>query len=151
MPKITIKQIKELRDLTGVSIKICQEALEESGGHIEKSLEILKKRGLEVAEKKSQREVREGLIIAYIHANQKIGVLLELRCETDFVARNEQFKTLAKELAMQIAAMKPKTPEDLLKQHYIRELDETVENLLKSYIAKLGENITVKQFTRFEI
>lgn len=151
MPNITTKQIKELRDLTGVSIKICKEALEESSGNIKKSLEILKKRGLEVAEKKSQREVREGLITAYIHANQKIGVLLELRCETDFVARNEQFQTLAKELAMQIAAMNPKTKEDLLKQGYIRELDETVEDLLKSYVAKLGENITIRQFIRFEI
>lgn len=148
---ITLKQIKELRNLTNISIQACKQALEESKGNIKKALEILKKQGAFIAEKKSQREVKDGIIASYIHSNQKIGVLLKLRSETDFVARNEEFQKLAKELAMHIAAMNPENTKELLKQAYIRDLDISIEDLLKSYIAKLGENITVESFIRFEI
>jgi elongation factor Ts len=149
--KIDIKLIKQLREETQVSIADCTKALEEAKGDYEKAIQILKKRGIERAEKKASRETAQGLIESYIHQNGKVGVLLELLCETDFVARTEDFKRLAHEVAMQIAAMNPKNVEALLKQEYIRDSSTTIENLIKQTIGKLGENIVVKQFTRFEI
>ena len=149
--KIDIKLIKQLREETQVSIADCTKALEEAKGDYEKAIELLKKRGIERAEKKASRETAQGLIEAYVHQNGKVGVLLEILCETDFVARTEDFKRLAHEVAMQIAAMNPKNVEALLKQEYIRDGSVTIKNLIKQTIGKLGENIVVKQFTRFEI
>jgi len=149
--KIDIKLIKQLREETQVSIADCTKALEEAKGDYEKAIELLKKRGIERAEKKADRTTGQGIIEAYIHQNGKVGVLLELLCETDFVARTEDFKRLAHEVAMQIAAMDPKNVESLLKQEYIRDGSVTIENLVKQTIGKLGENIVIKQFTRFEI
>jgi elongation factor Ts len=149
--KIDIKLIKQLREETQVSIADCTKALTEAKGDFEKAIELLKKRGIERAEKKADRETAQGLIESYIHQNGKVGVLLELLCETDFVARTEDFKRLAHEIAMQIAAMNPKNVEALLKQEYIRDGSVTIENLIKQTIGKLGENIVIKQFTRFEI
>jgi elongation factor Ts len=149
--KIDIKLIKQLREETQVSIADCTKALEEAKGDYEKAIELLKKRGIERAEKKASRETAQGLIEAYVHQNGKVGVLLEILCETDFVARTEDFKRLAHEVAMQIAAMNPKNVEALLKQEYIRDGSVTIENLIKQTIGKLGENIVIKQFTRFEI
>jgi elongation factor Ts len=148
---IDIKLIKQLREETEVSIADCTKALEEAKGNYEKAIQLLKKSGIERAEKKATRETAQGLIEAYIHQNGKVGVLLEILCETDFVARTEDFKRLAHEVAMQIAAMNPKNVESLLKQEYIREGSVTIENLIKQTIGKLGENIVIKQFTRFEI
>ena len=149
--KIDIKLIKQLREETQVSIADCTKALEEAKGDYEKAITLLKKRGIERAEKKASRETAQGLIEAYVHQNGKVGVLLEILCETDFVARTEDFKRLAHEVAMQIAAMNPKNVEALLKQEYIRDGSVTIKNLIKQTIGKLGENIVVKQFTRFEI
>ncbi|HUD09273.1 MAG TPA: translation elongation factor Ts [Patescibacteria group bacterium] len=148
---VDIKLIKQLREETQVSIADCTKALEEAKGDYEKAIQILKKRGIERAEKKADRETAQGIIESYIHQNGKVGVLLEILCETDFVARTEDFKKLAHEVAMQIAAMNPKNVEVLLKQEYIRDGSVTIENLIKQTIGKLGENIVVKQFTRFEI
>jgi elongation factor Ts len=149
--KIDIKLIKQLREETQVSIADCTKALTEAKGDYEKAIELLKKRGIERAEKKADRETAQGIIESYIHQNGKVGVLLELLCETDFVARTEDFKRLAHEVAMQIAAMNPKDVAALLKQEYIRDGSVTIESLVKQTIGKLGENIVVKQFTRFEI
>jgi len=148
---VDIKLIKQLREETQVSIADCTKALEEAKGDYEKAIEILKKRGIERAEKKADRETAQGLIEAYIHQNGKVGVLLEILCETDFVARTEDFKRLAHEVAMQIAATNPKNIEVLLKQEYIRDGSVTIENLIKQAIGKLGENIRVKAFTRYEL
>jgi elongation factor Ts len=104
---VTAQQVKELRDSTGLPMMECKRALEETGGNAEKAVEVLRKRGLKVADKKSSRETREGIIGSYMHHNDKIGVLLEVNCESDFVARNEDFRAFVKEVCMHIAAMKP--------------------------------------------
>ena len=151
MAKINIGDIKKIREITGISIEAVREALENAGGKIEEALKMLKNRGIAVAAKKSDRETGEGLIFSSIHFNGKIGVLLTLLCETDFVARNEQFKELGHELAMHIAATDPKDTKELLIQPYVRDQDLTVDALVKNYIAKLGENIRISEFCRFEI
>lgn len=148
---VDINLLKKLREETGVSIADCRKALEETNSDYKKALEWLKKHGIEKAEKKADRETAQGLIESYIHQSGKVGVLVEVLCETDFVARTDDFKHLAHEVAMQIAAMKPKDVDTLLKQEYIRDGSITIENLVKQTIAKLGENIVVKEFKRFEI
>lgn len=147
---IDVKLIKELRDKTGAGIADCREALEESKGDLKKAEEILKKKGFEKATKKGDRETNYGLIDSYVHQG-RVGVILELLCETDFVARTDEFKTLAHEVSMQIASMNPKNEAALLKQEYIREPDKTIADLIKETIAKLGENITLGRFSRFEL
>ena len=149
--KIDVKLIKQLRDETQASIADCKVVLEEAKGDYEKAVQLLKKKGIERAEKKATRETAQGLIESYIHQNGKVGVLVKVLCETDFVARTDDFKHLIHEIAMQIAAMKPKNVDALLKQEYIRDGSITIENLIKQTIGKLGENIVVKEFTRFEI
>lgn len=104
---MSIEQIKRLREETGIGISECKEALAEAGGDIEKAKDVLKKKGREIAENKSMRQVQQGLVVSYIHANGRVGVLLEIRCESDFVAKSEQFQNLAREVTMQIAAMNP--------------------------------------------
>lgn len=143
--------VKKLRESSQASIADCTKALEESKGNFDKALIWLEKHGIEKAEKKAQRSTNQGLIESYIHQNGKVGVLLEILCETDFVARTDEFKTLAHEVAMQIAAMEPKDVDDLLKQEYIRDNSKTIQDLVKAVIGKLGENIVVKRFTRYEI
>jgi elongation factor Ts len=114
-------------------------------------MEVLKAHGVVIAEKKSSREVKEGVVDAYIHATKKLGAIIEVLCETDFVARNAEFQKLAHELAMQVAASKPETIEVLLSQPFIRDQDITVKDFINQYIAKLGENIQVGRFKIFEI
>lgn len=143
--------LKKLREETAASIADCRRALDESGGDYKKALAWIQKRSAEIAAKKADRATAEGLIEAYIHQGGKVGVLVELLCETDFVARTDDFKHLARELGMQVAAMNPKDVDELLKQEYIRDSSQTIEQLVKGVIGKLGENITVKRFTRFEI
>ena len=128
----------------------CKRALDEVGGDVEKAKLIIQERGLLKAEKKSARETGAGVLESYIH-NNRIGVMLELRCETDFTARSDAFKTLAHELVMHISAMNPETVTDLLKQPYVRDESLTVEQLVKNTIAKVGENIRVERFCRYEI
>ncbi len=150
MANADIKLLKQLRAETSASIADCRMALEESNNDYKKAQEWLKKRGLEKAEKKTDRETSQGLIEAYVH-NGKIGVLVELLCETDFVARTDDFKKLAKEIALQVSAMNPKNIEELLQQEYIRDASQTIEQLIKSVIGKLGENITLKRFQRIAL
>lgn len=146
-----IKLLKRLREETSASVADCRLALSEAKGDYEKARVWLKKHGIEKAGKKEGRETSQGIIDSYIHAGGRVGVLLELLCETDFVAKTADFKNLSHELCMQIVAMNPKDVETLLKQEYIRDNSLTVDSLIKSVIGKLGENIVVKRFERFEI
>lgn len=188
--------VKKLREQTGAGILDCQKALKESGDNIEKAIEYLRKKGLAAAEKKAGRETKDGLIHAYIHSGNRIGVLVEVNCETDFVARNDEFKTFVNELALQVAASRPEyvkredvptmraekekeiylaeaknmgKPEAalakivegklekfyqekcLLEQAYIRDPSLTVKDLLAQKIAKIGENISVRRFARYQL
>lgn len=146
-----IETIKELRDTTGLSFGEIRKALDEAGGDKARAIEVLKAHGAVVALKKSARNTQEGIVDAYIHSNRKIGVLIELLCETDFVARNPLFSELSHEVAMHIAAMEPGSVEELLAQPYIKDQDITVQDLVTQFIAKLGENIKVNQFVRLQI
>ncbi len=196
MAEITTQMIKELREKTGAGIVDCKKALQEAGGDIEKAVEILRKKGAAKAAKKAERATAEGIVVSYIHAGGKVGALVELNCETDFVARTEDFKNLGHEIAMQVAAMAPEyvsreevpaevvekekevlkeqalaegKPEHivekivegrlskffsekcLLEQPWIKDDSKTIKDLLTDYITKLGENIKVKRFCRFEV
>lgn len=193
---VTIEQIKQIREETGVSVAECKKALEEAKGDIAIAKEILRKWGKTLANKKLEREVKEGLIESYIHPNKKVGVLLEIRCESDFVAKSEEFKTLSHELCLQIAAMNPlylrekdipkeflagerkiyqeqfkdsgkpkkiidqiidgklkkyKEEISLYSQPWIKDETKKIQDLIEEYISKIGENIIVKGFVRFEI
>ena len=139
--------IKKLREQTGAGIADCREALSELGGNIEKAKQWLRKKGLDKASTKSNREVKTGIVETYSHGG-KVGVLLELLCETDFVAKTEEFKNLAHEIALQVASMDPSSVEELLAQEYIRDNSQTVNDLVKGVIGKLGENIQVGRFER---
>jgi len=147
---VDVNLVKQLREETGAGIADCKNALEESAGDMAKAKEILKQKGLDKAGAKSDREAGEGIVEAYSH-NGKIGVLVELRCETDFVAKTEDFKTLAHELALQIASMNPEDAEGLLKQDYVRDPSIKVEDLIKMSISKLGENIRVASISRIAL
>ena len=196
MAEITPQMVKELREKTGAGIMDCKKALQECQGDLEKAVESLRKKGLATAAKKASRATNEGLIHSYIHMGGKIGVLIEVNCETDFVARTEEFKELVHNLAMQVAASSPlyvskeDVPEDalekerrlyreqaleqgkpekvidrivegklnkfyqevcLLEQPFIREPEKTVSQLITEHIARLGENIRVKRFVRFQL
>lgn len=148
---MNIDQLKKLRQITGISLAECRNALEETGGNLEKAKEILKKRGVEFAAKKQERNVCAGIIHSYIHANKKIGVLLDLKCETDFVAKNQDFQELAQEICMQIAAMAPENKDALLEQVWIRDENKKIKELISECIAKLGENILIEKFIRYEL
>lgn len=151
MPQIDLKTLKKLRDETSASIADCRRALDEADGDYKKALLWLSKRSAEIAAKKSDRETSEGIVESYIHQGGKIGVLVVLLCETDFVAKTDEFKNLAHEIAMQISAMNPADVKTLLAQDHIRDSGTTIEQLVKNAIGKLGENIAVKDFKRFEI
>lgn len=163
--KISAAEVKNLRKKTGASVMECRRALAQCGGNFEKAVDYLRKRGSEEALKKAERETSEGVIAAYIHSDKKIGAMVELLCETDFVARNSEFQELAHDLAMHIAAMDPKylSPEEvseksgvegeipLLTQPFIKNQDITIDDLVKEKITKLGENIQIRNFVRFKI
>ncbi|MGQ9561385.1 MAG: translation elongation factor Ts [Candidatus Oleimicrobiaceae bacterium] len=189
-------QVKALREKTGAGFMDCKKALAEANGDVDKAIEVLRKKGIATAQKKAGREAREGVIESYIHPGSRLGVLLEVNCETDFVAKTDQFKTLARDLAMQVAAANPRVvrredlpaevidkeldiyrtqarnegkPEPvveriaqgklekfyqevcLLEQSFIRDPNKSVNDLLTEYIAKLGENIVVRRFVRFQL
>jgi len=164
--KVPAAAIKEVRDRTEAGILECKDALLEAGGDIEKAIEILKCRGLAIAKKKTGRIANQGLIEAYVHHTRQVGALVEVNCETDFVARTDEFRQLAHDLAMQVAATAPQfiTAEEipaeaeldpqeacLLLQPFIKEPDKTVEGIVAETIAKVGENIKIRRFTRFEL
>lgn len=146
-----IEKIKNLRDSTGLSFNEIKKALTEAGGDESKAKEILQQLGVKMAQKKSARQVKEGVVDSYIHNTRKVGGMVELLCETDFVARNVEFQKLAHELAMHITAIKPGSIEELLGQPFIRDQDVTVQEFVNQYIAKLGENIQIGRFEVFEI
>ena len=170
---ITAETIKELREQTSCGVMECKKALEEASGDITKAKEILRERGLELAAKKGSREAKEGRIEAYIHQGSKIGVIVELNCETDFVASNEEFTQFSKDLAMHIAALNPKyinredIPENvlaeaedkesfiketcLLEQPFIKDAGKTIQDCITELIAKIGENIFIGRFTRYKV
>ncbi|MEK7121793.1 MAG: translation elongation factor Ts [Patescibacteria group bacterium] len=144
-------KIKHLRNTTGLSFDQIKKALDEAEGDEAKAVEILRVHGVKMAEKKLSRAVGEGVVASYIHATKKLGSMVEVLCETDFVARNEDFQELAKEIAMHIAASKPRDVSDLLEQPYVKNQDITVRDLINSYVAKLGENIQIGRFQIYEI
>ena len=163
---ITKEMIKSLREQTGAGIMDCRGALIGCGGNVEKALEVLKEKGLLKAQKKSERTTSQGLVEAYIHTAGRIGAMVEVNCETDFVARTDEFKGLAHCLAMQVAAMDPlyisekDIPEDkeavaaeacLMEQPYIKDPTKTIKDIITEIIAKTGENIRVSRFIRYEL
>jgi len=192
--KFSSADLTKLRELTGAGMMDCKNALVEAGGDLKAAQDVIRKKGLDIAKKKSTREAREGQIISYIHSGGKLGVLLEVNCETDFVAKNETFQSFARDLAMQIAAAHPLyvRPEDmpaadldkekavffeqvkdkpeavrgkiiegkllkryedicLLNQKFIKDDSRTVQELLNEFISKIGENIIIRRFVRFEV
>jgi elongation factor Ts len=171
--KVSLNLIKDLRKLSQASISDCKQALEKAGGDIEKATKLLRKRGLEIAQAKKQRSATEGRIESYIHTGNKLGVLLEVNCETDFVARNNEFCQFTKDLAMQITAASPiyigkedvpKQVTDkledreefykkncLLEQPFIKDPSIAIKDLLADFVAKMRENIVIRRFTRYKI
>lgn len=146
----TLNNLKKLRELTGVSFTLCKKALEQSNNDLNQAKKLLTKWGAEISLTKRQRATNQGSLFCYLHHNKKIGALLELLCETDFVAKNSYFQKLGQELVMQVASMKPKNVKELLSQAYIKDLSKTVDNLIKEYILKIGENIKIGRFVRYE-
>lgn len=148
---MNIKLLKKLRDETQASVADCRKALEETKGNYKEALEWLSKHGIEKAGKKEGRETSAGIVETYIHHNLTTGSTVVLTCETDFVGRTGEFKNLAHEIAMQVNATNPKDLKALLGSPYIRDEKKTIQDLIKEHIAKLGENIQVKDFKRFEV
>lgn len=149
--KISIKRIKKIREETSASVMDIKRVLEEARGDERKARELLVKHGFEKAGKKLERQTDAGRIFTYVHHSGAVGSMVSLLCETDFVARTDEFGTLGREIAMQVASMNPKDVEELKKQEYIRDQKHTIESLVKETIAKTGENIQIKDFKRFEI
>lgn len=148
---IDLTLLKKLREETGISVSECRQALEDAKGDYKKALEILKKNAASKAAKKADRETGQGLIEAYVHSTGKVGAMVQVLCETDFVARTDEFKSLAHEIAMQVAAMQPESIDDLLKQEYIKDSSKTIEQMVKEAIHKTGENIVIKKIERFAL
>ena len=146
-----MEKIKELRELTGAGIMDAKRALEEANGDMKRAQEIIAEKGLTKAEKKSDRVTGSGRVYSYIHATGKVGAMVEIACETDFVADNADFVTLCKEVAMQVASMNPENVDVLLAMDYIRDGSKKIDDLVKAMIAKTGENMKVVRFCRFEL
>jgi elongation factor Ts len=146
---VTAEMVQKLRDITSAGVMDCRKALIEANGDIDAAVKIIHEKGLTKVEKRSDRETGAGLVQSYVH-NDRIGVLLHLSAETDFVVRSEPFKTLAHDLAMHIAAAAPKTVDELLAQPYIKDESRTVKDVVGEVIAKVGENVTVGEFYRVE-
>lgn len=164
--EISTDAIKELRHKTGAGVMDCKKALTEASGDINKACDIITQRGLAIAKKKSDRTADQGLIECYIHTGNHLGVMVEVNCETDFVARTTEFKSLAHDIALQISAMSPQyvSKDDipngtecdpqiacLLSQPFIKDPGKTIQDLITETIAKTGENIKVRRFVRFEL
>lgn len=148
---ITAQQIKELREKTGVSVSACKNALEEAGGNMEKALTVLQRESAKSAEKKADRVLGSGVVEAYVHNNKKVGVILELKSESDFVSGNEEFRTLAKDIAMHIAASAPSDSNELIGQPYIKNPAITMKELLNQAVQKFGEKIEISRFARYNL
>ncbi len=140
---ITVDQIKTLREETGAGIMDVRKALTESDGDTKKAKAWLEKKGMKRAAEKSDRTTEAGYVFSYVHFNGKVGSLVKLACETDFVAKTEDFQNLGKEIAMQVASMKPENVEELLKQDFLKDTSKTIEALIKLISGKTGENIKI--------
>ena len=165
--EVTVEMIKALRERTSAGILECKQALQDADGDEDRAEQLLREKGLAKVAKKSDRETREGLVEAYIHTGSRLGALMEINCETDFVARTPELKSLAHELAMQVAAMPSTTyidkseikeddtrpPEEvcLLEQAFIKDPSRTVGDVIRDVIAKVGENIKARRFARFSL
>lgn len=160
------ENIRELRGRTGAGIMDCKRALEETGGDLDKAVEVLREWGVSTVAKKASRSANEGLVETYVHSGGRIGVMVELNCETDFVARTPDFQELAHDIALQIAAMSPQVVEDeqplddldssdgeprLLYQPFVRDPSRTIRDLITEAVGRVGENIVVRRFERFEL
>lgn len=148
---VTTEVIKLLREKTNAGVMDAKRALEESHGDMKKAEEWIKQKGMLRAEKKAGNEAKQGIIASYVHQGSQVVSMVELNCETDFVARNEKFVTLGKEIAMQVASMKPATVEELMDQPYIRDPKTTIKDLVKLTAGTLGENIVIARFTRMAV
>lgn len=148
---ISASNVKELRERTGVGMMDCKKALQETNGDIDKAIDFLREKGLANAIKKAGRIAAEGIVESYIHGGGRIGVLIEINCETDFVAKTDEFKNLAHDLALHIASMNPETVEELTEQEFVKDPAKKVSDLIKGVIAKTGENVQVKRFTRYSL
>jgi len=149
--KKIIELVKKIRIETGLGIMEIKAALEECDGDEKKAKEILKEKGFKKAETKAERETHQGRVATYTHATGKIGVMVELLCETDFVAKHEDFLSLTKDLCLQVAAMNPKDVKELSKQEFIKDPSVTIDEMVKALISKFGENMKINRFERFEI
>lgn len=142
--------VVKLREETGAGVMECKKALDEAGGDLEKAKQLIIQAGVAKAEKKAERKTGAGALEAYVHGG-RIGVLLEMRCETDFVAKNDKFKALSHDVAMQIASMNPQSVEVLLTQPFIKDPSLTITDLVTTAIATTGENIKIERFCRYEL
>ena len=163
---VSVEAIKELRERTSAGIMDCKRALQESKGDLDRAEEILRERGIASAAKKASRATNQGVVESYIHSGGRIGAIVEVNCETDFVARTPDFKELAHDLAMQVAAMSPLYVDDseipdgdevdpqqacIMQQPFIKDSSQTVQDLVNNAISKLGENVRVRRFARFSL
>lgn len=148
---ITASMVKELRERTGAGMMDCKKALNETNGDMDKAIEILREKGLAAAAKKAGRIAAEGLVVTYISEDMKKGAVVEVNCETDFVAANEEFKALADNIAKQVIETNVNTVEELLEEKYIADSEKTVKEVLTALIAKIGENMSIRRFNKFSI
>lgn len=148
---VNAKDIAKLRAETGAGVMDCKEALIKSNGNKEKALKILRAMGKDKAKKRADRMTKQGLIDCYIHKGSRVGAIVEVSCETDFVARTEDFKKLAHNVAMQVVSMDPQNVQELLKQPYIFDDKKTISDLVEEVTAKTGEKCEIKRFERFEL
>lgn len=151
MTKISTQDIKKLRQETGARVLDCQKALQEAKSDFNRAKEIVTEKGLARAEKNQDRETVAGLVAQYVHNNGKVGALVELKCETDFVAQNSEFQQMAKDIAMQVVAMNPQDVDELLEQDFIKNPAVKIEKLVKLLSGKIGEKMIIKKFVRFEL
>ncbi len=151
MTKIDPKDVQRLRSESGAGVMDCKRALEETGGDYAKALALIKERGIQSLAKRSERMAKEGVIASYIHSGGRIGALVELASETDFVSRGDEFQKLAQEIAMQVAAMNPASVEELLEQTYIRDASKTIKDLVTAVATSTKENVHVRRIQRFAL
>lgn len=143
--------VKKLREESGAGVMDCKKALEEAKGDYKKALKLVAARGMERAEKKKDRVTQEGFVANYVHSDGKSAALVELRCETDFVGRNEELRAIGRDVAMQVVSMRPENLEDLLSQEFIKDSSMTIETYVKALSGKMGEKIVIHRFVRFEV
>lgn len=147
---VTAEMVKNLRETTGAGMMDCKKVLTETDGNVEKAIELLRERGITKAAKKSERVAAEGLVCAYVNNTGKLGALVEVNIETDFAAKNDEFKTFVSDITLQVAKQNPATVEDLLNQKFEKDSTKTVSEVLTNKIATIGENMTIRRFARFE-